>query len=64
VNGGIAPNIGSSHRGEEVTEPRSVRSAPADRDAGTRGREILYLHKFILVASAVVAVWAVLFKLP
>jgi len=37
---------------------------PADRDAATRGREILYLHKFILVASAVVVVWAVLFKLP
>ena len=36
----------------------------ADRDAATRGREILYLHKFILVASAVVVVWAVLFKLP
>ena len=37
---------------------------PADRDAATRGREILHLHKFILVASAVVVVWAVLFKLP
>jgi uncharacterized membrane protein len=37
---------------------------PADRDAATRGREILYLHKFVLVASAVVVVWAVLFKLP
>jgi uncharacterized membrane protein len=36
---------------------------PADRDAATRGREI-FLHKFILVASAVVVVWAVLFKLP
>ena len=37
---------------------------PADRDAATRGREILHLHKFILVASATVVVWAVLFKLP
>ena len=37
---------------------------PAERDPATRGREILYLHKFILVASAVVVVWAVLFKLP
>ena len=37
---------------------------PVDRDAATRGREILYLHKFILVASAVVVVWTVLFKLP
>jgi len=37
---------------------------PADRDAATRGREILHLHKLILVASAVVVVWAVLFKLP
>ena len=37
---------------------------PADRGAATRGREILYLHKFILVASAVVVVWTVLFKLP
>ena len=33
-------------------------------DVATRGREILHLHKFILVASAVVVVWAVLFKLP
>ena len=37
---------------------------PADRDAANRGREILHLHKFILVASAVVVVWAILFKLP
>jgi hypothetical protein len=37
---------------------------PADHDAATRGREILHLHKCILVASAVVVVWAVLFKLP
>ena len=37
---------------------------PTDWGAATRGREILYLHKFILVASAVVVVWAVLFKLP
>src|SRR5262249_7236844 len=37
---------------------------PADRDAAIRGREILSLHKSILVASAVVVGWAVLFKLP
>ncbi len=37
---------------------------PADRAAATRGRGILHLHKFILVASAAVVVWAVLFKLP
>jgi uncharacterized membrane protein len=37
---------------------------PTDHDATTRGREILRLFKFILVASAVVVVWAVLFKLP
>jgi uncharacterized membrane protein len=37
---------------------------PADHDAATRGREIVHLHKLILVASAVVVVWAVLFKLP
>jgi uncharacterized membrane protein len=37
---------------------------PADRDATTRGRELFHLHKSILVASAVVVVWAVLFKLP
>ncbi len=37
---------------------------PSDRDAATRGREILHLHKFILVASALVVAWAVLFKLP
>jgi hypothetical protein len=36
---------------------------PADREATTRGREIVYLHKAILVASAAVVVWAVLFKL-
>jgi uncharacterized membrane protein len=36
---------------------------PADR-AATRGREIMHLHKFILVASALVVAWAVLFKLP
>jgi hypothetical protein len=32
--------------------------------AATRGREILHLHKFVLVATAVVVVWAILFKLP
>jgi uncharacterized membrane protein len=37
---------------------------PADRDAATRGREIMHLHKFVLVASALVVAWAVLFKLP
>jgi uncharacterized membrane protein len=37
---------------------------PADRDAAIRGREILSLHKSILVATAVVVGWAVLFKLP
>ena len=37
---------------------------PADRDAAIRGREILSLHKCILVATAVVVGWAVLFKLP
>jgi uncharacterized membrane protein len=37
---------------------------PMDREATTRGREMLHLFKFILVATAVVVVWAVLFKLP
>jgi uncharacterized membrane protein len=37
---------------------------PADRDTAIRGREILSLHKSILVATAVVVGWAVLFKLP
>jgi len=37
---------------------------PADGDATIRGREILSLHKCILVATAVVVGWAVLFKLP
>jgi hypothetical protein len=34
-----------------------------DRDAATRGREIVNLHKLILVGSALVVVWMVLFKL-
>jgi uncharacterized membrane protein len=37
---------------------------PTDRDATIRGREILHLLKFILVVSALVVTWAVLFKLP
>jgi uncharacterized membrane protein len=37
---------------------------PTDRDATIRGREILHLLKFILVVSALVVAWAVLFKLP
>jgi hypothetical protein len=37
---------------------------PADYDLAIRGREILNLHKAILVATAVVVGWAVLFKLP
>jgi hypothetical protein len=37
---------------------------PSDRDAAIRGREILGLHKSILVATALVVGWAVLFKLP
>ena len=35
---------------------------PADYSAPTRGSEIVNLHKLILVASAFVVVWAVLFK--
>jgi hypothetical protein len=35
---------------------------PYDLGAPTRGGEILGLHKAILVASALVAVWVVLFK--
>ena len=35
---------------------------PCDRGAPTRGGDILSLHKAILVASAFVAVWVVLFK--
>jgi hypothetical protein len=37
---------------------------PSDRDAATRGRDILTLHKLILVASALVVGYGVLFKLP
>jgi hypothetical protein len=37
---------------------------PTDRDATVSGREIMHLLKFMLVASALVVVWAVLFKLP
>ena len=37
---------------------------PTNRDATVSGREILHLLKFMLVASALVVVWAVLFKLP
>jgi hypothetical protein len=36
---------------------------PSDREGETRGREILTLHKSILVGSALVVVWAVLFKI-
>jgi hypothetical protein len=36
---------------------------PNDPDAATRGREIVNLHKFILAASALIVVWAVVFKL-
>ncbi len=36
---------------------------PADREAATRVGDMVYLHKAILVASAAVVVWAVLFKL-
>ena len=35
---------------------------PADDEAATRGRPIVNLFKGILVASAIVVVWAVLFK--
>jgi len=35
---------------------------PADREAATRGGNIVNLHKAILVASAVVVGWAVVFK--
>ena len=35
---------------------------PADREAETRGSKIVNLHKLILVASALVVGWAVLFK--
>jgi hypothetical protein len=35
---------------------------PSDRNAEIRGRDILTLHKLILVASALVVVWVVLFK--
>ena len=35
---------------------------PGDREALTRGGEIVNLHKAILVASAVVVVWIVVFK--
>jgi hypothetical protein len=35
---------------------------PADHEAATRGSPIVSLHKAILVASALVVVWAVLFK--
>jgi hypothetical protein len=35
---------------------------PADQEAATRGIPIVNLHKAILVASALVVVWAVLFK--
>ena len=35
---------------------------PADYEAETRGGKIVNLHKAILVASAVVVGWAVLFK--
>src|SRR5262249_47479430 len=37
---------------------------PADSDALIRGREILNLQQSILIATAVVVGWAVLFKLP
>jgi len=36
---------------------------PSDSCAATRGLDIVYLHKTILVGSALVVVWAV-FKLP
>jgi hypothetical protein len=35
---------------------------PNDHDAWTRGLRIVRLHKGILVASALVVVWAILFK--
>ena len=35
---------------------------PADHEASTRGSPIVNLHKAILVASALVVAWAVLFK--
>jgi hypothetical protein len=35
---------------------------PSDSDAVTRGRDISALHKSVLVASALVVVWVVLFK--
>jgi hypothetical protein len=40
----------------------STRVGPNYRKAPTRGGEILGLHKAILVASAAVVVWIVLFK--
>ena len=36
---------------------------PSDSSAATRGLDIVYLHKTILVGSALVVVWAV-FKIP
>jgi hypothetical protein len=55
---------------DRVVEPRDVvfrhdvRRAldPHDREAATRGDEILVLHKAILVASAAFVLWIVLFK--
>jgi hypothetical protein len=35
---------------------------PADHEAATRGSKIVNLHRAILIASALVVVWAVLFK--
>jgi hypothetical protein len=42
--------------------PFDARWTPYDRDPATRGGEILGLHKAILVVSALVALWAVLFE--
>jgi hypothetical protein len=36
---------------------------PSDHDAATRGREIVNLHKLILIGSGLIVVWMVLFKL-
>jgi hypothetical protein len=46
-----------------VSTPRRALD-PRDREAATRGGEILGLHKAILVASAAVALWVVLFTAP
>jgi hypothetical protein len=36
---------------------------PSDSEAATRGGEIVSLHKVILIASAAIVLWVVLFKI-